>query len=68
MDRTTDWPWSWEEEIEWKADLEERKDTFVQELIDNAIEDRAADSRDVLVPPREERSDDARPDPDFVTA
>jgi hypothetical protein len=38
MDRTTDWPWSWEEEIEWKADLEERDYDFLEEQIDNAVE------------------------------
>lgn len=42
MDRT-DWPWSWEEEIKWKADLEERDFEFFQELIDNAVEDGTAD-------------------------
>lgn len=39
MDRSIDWPWSWEEEIAWKADLDERDDNFVQELVDNAVED-----------------------------
>jgi hypothetical protein len=42
MDRSIDWPWSWEEEIEWKADLEERDYTFIEELIDNAVEERTA--------------------------
>ena len=25
MDRRTDWPWNWEEEVEWKTELEERR-------------------------------------------
>ena len=45
MDLSTDWPWSWEEEIEWKADLAERDDEFLQELIDNAMEDITTDLR-----------------------
>jgi hypothetical protein len=42
MDRHTDWPWSWEEETEWKADMEERDYSFIEELIDNAVEDSAS--------------------------
>lgn len=44
MDRITDWPWCWEEEIAWRADLEERDDDFLQELIGNAVEDIATES------------------------
>jgi len=45
MDRSTESPWSWEEEAEFKADLEERDDEFLQglvdidELIESAVED-----------------------------
>ena len=39
MDRSTDWPWSWREEIEWKADLEERDYDFLQQQIDIAVAD-----------------------------
>lgn len=39
MDRSIDWPWSWEEEIEWKAELEERDYGLIEELIDSAVED-----------------------------
>ena len=42
MDRNIDWPWSWEEEIEWKADQEERDYSFIEELIDNAVADGAS--------------------------
>ena len=45
MDRTTDWPWSWEEEIQWKADLEERDSDFILDLITNAIGDNTTDSQ-----------------------
>lgn len=48
MDRYTDWPWSWEEEIEWKADLEQRDNDFLEELINEAIEDGNTDSRSYL--------------------
>jgi hypothetical protein len=43
MDRTN-WPWSWEEEVEWKSDLEERDYDFLQQLIDNITEDRSSDA------------------------
>jgi len=45
MDRSTDWPWSWEEEVAWKADWEERDYEFLQELIDNEVEDSTTDMR-----------------------
>ncbi len=60
MDRNTESPWSWEEEAEWKADLEERDYDFleglidVEELIDSAAEDATTRSRRVLSSPREE--------------
>ena len=49
MDRSTEFPWSWEEEAEWKADLEERDRDFLEGLIDleeligSAVEDGAAE-------------------------
>jgi hypothetical protein len=45
MDKSTEWPWSWEEEADWKAELEERDHYFLEglidleELIDSAVED-----------------------------
>jgi len=48
MNRSIDWPWSWEEEIEWKADMEERDYNFIEELIDNAVEDSATVSGYIL--------------------
>lgn len=68
MDRSLDWPWSWEEEIEWKADLLERDDDFVQELIESAVEDSATDSRYSLGSPPQEPSEDATVEKYFVTA
>jgi hypothetical protein len=38
MDRTK-WPWRWEEEAEWKAELEERDTDFLDGLIDIVVED-----------------------------
>lgn len=67
MDRT-DWPWSWEEEVEWKADLEDRDYDFLLELIDNAIEDSTRDSPDILRSLREKPSEDVTSEEYFVTA
>ncbi|MGA3092480.1 MAG: hypothetical protein ABSD75_28095 [Terriglobales bacterium] len=53
-DRNTAWPWSWEEEAVWKAELEERDYDFIEELIDNAVADGASSSDYVLGPPYEE--------------
>jgi hypothetical protein len=69
MDRNTEWPWSWEEEVEWKTDLEERDYDFIEELIDSAIEDGLTGSRYVLGPPQEEElTDDGSPEKYLVTA
>ncbi len=54
MDRRTEWPWSSEEEAEWKAELEERDYDFLEELIDSAVEDGGTGSSFVLGPPQEE--------------
>ena len=60
MDRNTESPWSWEEEAEWKADLEESEHDFldglidVEELIDSAVEDATTSSRRGLASPRED--------------
>lgn len=66
MDRT-DWPWSWEEEIKWKADLEERDFEFFQELIDNAVEDGTADLHYNARLVAEDSSEDAVSSEYFVT-
>lgn len=68
MDRNTDWPWSWEEEIEWKADLEERDQNFIEELIDNAAEDSARVTGYVLESFPQERSEDNGPEKYCVMA
>jgi len=68
MDRSTDWPWSWEEEVEWKADLEERDYDFLQEQIENAVEDGAKDPRIFLGPAPEETAEDAKAEDYLVTA
>ena len=69
MDRRADWPWSWEEEIEWKADLEERDYDFLAGLIDEAVESGTTDSLYVLGPvPEEETVEDAKPEVYSVAA
>ena len=68
MDRNMDWPWSWEEEVEWKADLEERDYDFLQELVDNAMEDTMASSGYTLGPLTEELTEDVTPEKYVVTA
>ena len=66
MDRYTDWPWSWEEEVEWKADLEERDNDFLQELLDNTVEDETTDSTYSSDP--EKPGEDLKPEEFFITA
>jgi hypothetical protein len=69
MDRSTEWPWSWEEEAEWKAELEERDYDFLEELIDSAVEDGTTGSSYVLGPPQEEEpAEDSTPEKYLVTA
>ena len=68
MDRSTDWPWSWEEEVEWKADLEERDYDFLEELIDSAFEEDTTGSRYVLRPVQQEATEDSAPEEYSVTA
>ncbi len=68
MNRSLDWPWSWEEEIEWKAGLLERDDDFVQELIENAVEYGATNSWYSPDSPPEELSGDDTVEKYLVTA
>jgi len=69
MDRRTDWPWDWEEEAEWKAELEERDDDFLEGLIDSAVEDDMAGSRYVVRPQQEQESaEDVTPEKYSVVA
>jgi hypothetical protein len=68
MDRTR-WPWSWEEEAEWKAELEERDYDFLDGLIDSAVEDAVTGSTYVLSPPqKEESAEDSTPEKYSVAA
>jgi hypothetical protein len=67
MDRRTDWPWSWEEEVEWKADLEERNYEFLQELIDNEVEGGTIETRYSLESLPEDPSQDAGAEKYLVT-
>jgi hypothetical protein len=60
MDRRTDWPWDWEEEVEWKAELEKPENDFLGELIDNALEDGMTGSRYVVRPQQDSLSSPAQ--------
>lgn len=69
MDRRTDWPWDWQEEAEWKAELEERDYDFLAGLIDDAVEMGAATSPVVLGPRQGRESvDDAAPEDYLIAA
>lgn len=48
MDTSTKWPWDWEEEAEWKAELEERDYEFFERLIDSAFEETEVSSEYAL--------------------
>lgn len=68
MDRSTEWPWSWDAEAEWKADLEERDYERIEELIDSAFEDETTGSNSVPGSPRkEETTEDTAPEKYLVT-
>ena len=58
MDRRTDWPWSWEEEAEWKAELEERDYDFIEELIDEAVSNVTTGTVRTMGPGQEEGSEE----------
>lgn len=68
MNRSLDWPWSWEEEIAWKADLEDRDNNFLEELIDSAVEDGAGVSGYIPEPFPQELLEDANSDKYCVMA
>ena len=69
MDRRTDWPWDWEEEAEWKAELEERDYDFLEALIDSAVEEDMTSSRYVVRPRQEQESaEDVTPEKYSVVA
>ena len=69
MDRSTEWPWSSEEEAEWKAALEDRDYDVLDELIDSAVEDGTTGPSYVLGPLREEEpGEDSTPEKYLVTA
>jgi len=65
---STKWPWSWEEEAEWKAELEERDYDFLNELIEDAVEDGTAGSSYVLAPQKKEPAEDGTPEKYSVAA
>jgi hypothetical protein len=69
MDSGPEWPWSWEEEADWKADLEERQNDFLEELLDSVVEDGTAGSSFVVeLALAEDRAEDSTPEKYSVTA
>ena len=50
MDRSAEWPWNLEEEVEWKAQLEQKDYDLVNELIDSAADADISPSRPALNP------------------
>jgi hypothetical protein len=67
MDRRIEWPWSLEEEAAWKAELAEREQDFMEELMGEGFEDDLSSSCDVIVAPEKEPADSI-PDKYMVTA
>ena len=69
MDRRTDWPWSSEEEAQWKTELEERQNDFLEEMIDSAVDNRLTGSPYVSNPRETQASvEDATPEKYLVAA
>jgi len=68
MDRRTEWPWSLEEEAEWKAELEEREQDLVEEFVDDTVEDELSNSRYVLGNPEGQPAENTTPEKYLVTA
>ena len=67
MDKRIEWPWSSEEEAEWKSELAKKDQDLAEELMDDVADDESG-SRDVSRPAEEEPSGDAIPDQYSVTA
>jgi hypothetical protein len=57
MDWRIEWPWSLEEEAEWKAEMEQGGQDFVEDLMGETVEDEQSGSRDVVETPDKEPAD-----------
>lgn len=68
MDRRTDWPWSSEEEAQWKAELEEEENDFLGEMIDSAVDNGLTGSPYVSEPRQTQQSEDVTPEKYLVAA
>jgi hypothetical protein len=69
LDWRTEWPWSSEEEAEWKAELEERNDDLLEELMGGVVEEGIAGSRyGIGATQQEEPAEDTMPEKYSVTA
>ena len=69
MDWRIEWPWSLEEEAEWKAELEKREqdaEAMDDIIMDDIVEDDGS-SCDVIGIPDEEPTEDSIPE-EYVTA
>jgi hypothetical protein len=68
MDRRTDWPWSSEEEAEWKAELEEKDNDLLEEMIDSAADNGLTGSPYVSGSRETPGPDDVTPEKYLVAA
>lgn len=67
MDWRTEWPWSLEEEAEWKSELEQRKQGIVENLLDEVVEDELSSSGEVIDTPEGESAAGSTPEKYLVT-
>jgi len=51
------WPWSWEEEVEWRKEMRQEEFGWMDELIDHMIKDGLAGSSYDPLQPQEDWSD-----------
>jgi len=68
VDKRVEWPWSLEEEAEWKAELEQKDSGLVEELIADAMESASESAREVVVPVEATSTEESLPEKYLVTA
>ncbi len=67
MDIRTEWPWSLEEEAEWKAELARREQDSVEDVMGETV-DELSSSGNIFGIPEEEFGDGITPEKYSVTA
>ncbi len=67
MDIRTEWPWSLEEEAEWKAELARREQDRSEDLMGETV-DEVSSLGDIFGIPEEESGDGITPEKYSVTA